>query len=122
MANDFKRFTASSLSNNTGASADAVYTVPAGSGASALESIVIGITIANTTTSDRTFDLFLDNYTGSDDVYLAKGVTIPANTTVEFMQGNKIVLQNSGSAGDVLRASADAGSALDVAVSVLEDV
>lgn len=122
MANDFKRFTASSLSNNTGASADAVYTVPAGAGASALESIVIGITIANTTTSDRTFDLFLDNYTGSDDVYLAKGVTIPANTTVEFMQGNKIVLQNSGSAGDVLRASADAGSALDVAVSVLEDV
>jgi hypothetical protein len=122
MANDFKRFTAADLTNNTGASADAVYTVPAGSGASALESIVIGITISNKTTSDRTFDLFLDNYTGSDDVYLAKGVSIPANTTVEFMQGNKIVLQNSGSAGDVLRASADAGSALDVAVSVLEDV
>jgi hypothetical protein len=122
MANDFKRFTAAALSNNTGASADAVYTVPAGSGSSALESIVIGITIANTTTSDRTFDLFLDNYTGSDDAYLAKGVAIPANTSVEFMQGNKIVLQNSGSAGDVLRASADSGSALDITVSVLEDV
>ena len=38
------------------------------------------------------------------------------------MSGNKLVLQNSGSAGDVLRVSAGTTSACDVIVSVLEDV
>jgi hypothetical protein len=43
MANDFKRFTKPNVGTNTGASADAVYSVPAGAGSTALESIVIGI-------------------------------------------------------------------------------
>ena len=122
MANDFKRFTKAGVSNNSGASADAIYTVPAGAGSTALESIVIGISISNTTSSNRTLSVFLDNYDTINDVYIAKEVSIPANTTVELMSGNKLVLQNSGSAGDVLRVFADSGSALDVVVSVLEDV
>ncbi len=47
MANDFKRFAKPNVGTSTGASADAVYTVPAGAGSTALESIVIGITLAN---------------------------------------------------------------------------
>ena len=35
MANDFKRFTKPNVGTSTGASADAVYTVPAGAGSSA---------------------------------------------------------------------------------------
>ena len=54
MANDFKRFTKPSCTTSTGASADAVYTVPAGAGSSALESIVIGITLANKTSAGVT--------------------------------------------------------------------
>ena len=46
MANDFKRFTSASLGTTTGASATAVYTVPSSS-STAMESIVIGITLAN---------------------------------------------------------------------------
>jgi len=122
MANDFKRFTKAGVSNNSGSSADAIYTVPAGAGSTALESIVIGISIANTTSSNRTLSVFLDNYDGINDMYVAKSLSIPANTTVELMAGNKLVLQNSGSAGDVLRVFSDSGSALDVVVSVLEDV
>jgi hypothetical protein len=38
------------------------------------------------------------------------------------MSGNKIVVQNSGSAADVLRAEASAGTSIDVVLSVLEDV
>ena len=38
------------------------------------------------------------------------------------MQGNKLVVQNDGSNADVLRAEASAGSAIDVTISVLEDV
>ena len=42
MANDFKRFAKPDVGTGTGASADAVYSVPAGAGSAALESIVIG--------------------------------------------------------------------------------
>jgi len=38
------------------------------------------------------------------------------------MSGNKIVLENNGTTGDVLRAEASAGSSIDVVLSVLEDV
>lgn len=122
MANDFKRQVKADVGTSTGASADAVYTVPAGAGSTALESIVIGISVCNKNSSERTVGLFLDNYDGSNDGYIVNGLKVPGNTTVEIMQGNKIVLQNSGSAGDVLRAEASAGSSIDVVLSVLEDV
>ena len=122
MANDFKRFAKPNVGTSTGASGDAVYTVPAGAGSSALESIVIGISVCNKNASERTVGLFLDNEDGSNDAYIVNGLKVPGNTTVEIMQGNKIVLQNDGSNADVLRAEASAGSSIDVVVSVLEDV
>ena len=122
MANDFKRFVAANVTVNTGASADAVYSVPAGAGSTALESIVIGISICNKNASERTVGIFLDNLSGSSDAYIVKDLVIPGNTTVELMSGNKIVVQNSGSAGDVIRAEASVGTSIDVVLSVLEDV
>ena len=122
MANDFKRFTVNNVNTSTGASASAVYTVPAGAGSSALESIIIGITLANTTTAGITASVFLDNNSGSNDVHIVKNATIPAGSSLEVMAGNKLVVQNSGSAGDVIRVSAGTASACDVVISVLEDV
>jgi uncharacterized protein YlzI (FlbEa/FlbD family) len=122
MANDFKRFVAANVTVNTGASADAVYSVPAGAGSTALESIVIGISICNKNALSRTVGIFLDNYTGSSDAYIVKDLEVPGNTTVELMAGNKIVVQNSGSAGDVIRAEASNATSIDVVLSVLEDV
>jgi len=122
MANDFKRFTVSSVNTSVGASASTVYTVPAGAGSTALESIVIGITLANKTSSGVTASVFLDNYTGSNDVYIVKDATIPAGSSLEVMSGNKIVLQHTGSAGDVLRVSSNTATSIDATISVLEDV
>ena len=122
MANDFKRFTENNVNTSTGASASAVYTVPAGAGSSALESIIIGITLANTTTAGITASVFLDNNSGSNDVHIVKNATIPAGSSLEVMAGNKLVVQNSGSAGDVIRVSAGTASACDATISVLEDV
>jgi hypothetical protein len=122
MANDFKRFTVSSVNTSVGDSASAVYTVPAGAGSTALESIVIGITLANKTSTGVTASVFLDNYTGSNDVYIVKDAIIPAGSSLEVMSGNKIVLQNSGSAGDVVRVSSGTATAIDATLSVLEDV
>ena len=122
MANDFKRFAVTNVNTSSGASASAVYTVPAGSGSSALESIVIGITIANTSTAGITASVFLDNNSGSNDVHIVKNASIPAGSSLEVMSGNKLVLQNTGSAADVLRVSASASNSADALVSVLEDV
>jgi hypothetical protein len=120
MANDFKRFTQSNLGTTTGATATAVYTVP--SSGSAMESIVIGITLSNTSGSGITADVFLDNYDGSNDVYIVKNASIPSGSTLEVMSGNKLVVQGDGSTNDALRVSASASNSLDCTISVLEDV
>ena len=120
MANDFKRFAKPSVGTNTGASADAVYTVPAGSGSSALEAIVIGITLANKHTAGITASVFLDNEDGTNDVYIVK--TIPAGSSLEVMAGNKLVVQNDGTNADVLRIESSRAASLDATITVLEDV
>jgi hypothetical protein len=122
MANDFKRFAKPNVGTSTGASGDAIYSVPAGAGSTALEAIVIGISVCNKNSAERTVGLFLDNEDGTNDAYIVNGLKVPGNTTVEIMQGNKIVLTNDGTNADVLRAEASAGSSIDVVCSVLEDV
>ena len=122
MANDFKRFVKKDIGTGEGASGSTVYTVPSSS-STAMESIVIGITIANKSTAGITCDVFLDALGGaSDDVYVVKDASIPAGSSLEVMAGNKLVVQNSGSAGDVIRVSAGTASACDATISVLEDV
>ena len=118
MANDFKRVCTPNVSNSSNST---IYAVPDNGGA-AVESIVIGITAANKTSSGVTVDIFIDNEDGSNDVYIVKGASIPAGASLEVMSGNKLVLQNDGTNGDNLEALASAASAVDVTVSVLQDV
>ena len=118
MANDFKRICTPNVSNSSNST---IYGVPNNSGA-AVESIVIGITAANKTSSGVTVDIFIDNEDGSNDVYIVKGASIPAGASLEVMSGNKLVLQNDGTNGDNLEALASAANSVDVTVSVLEDV
>jgi hypothetical protein len=119
MANDFKRFCTPNVSNSSNST---IYAVPAGASSSALDSIVIGITCANKTTSGVTVDIFLDNEDGTNDVYIVRNATIPAGASLEVMSGNKLVLQNDGTNADNLEALASAANAVDITVSVLEDV
>ena len=118
MANDFKRYCVPDV----GTSLTTLYTVPAGASSAALESIVIGITMANKSTSGITASIFIDNEDGSNDVYIVKDANIPAGASLEVMSGNKLVLMNDGSNADNLEGIASASSSLDVTVSVLEDV
>ncbi len=121
MANDFKRYTKTSCTTSTGASADAVYTVP--SSGSAMETVVIGIYLTNKTANGVTASVFLDTHAGtSTDVYLLKDATIPAGSALEVVSGGKVVLQGTGSANDAIRVSCGTATALDAVVSVLEDV
>jgi len=119
MANDFKRYTKTSCTTSTGASADAVYTVP--SSGSAMETVVIGIYLSNKAATGVTASVFLDAYTG-DDVYLLKDATIPAGSSLEVVSGGKVVVQGNGTVNDIVRVSCGTASSLDAVVSVLEDV
>jgi len=118
MANDFKRFCVP----NVGTSLTTLYGVPAGASSAALESIVIGITMANKTSSGVVASIFIDNEDGSNDVFIVKDASIPAGASLEVMSGNKLVLQNDGTNGDNLEATCSVANSLDVTVSVLEDV
>ena len=118
MANDFKRFCVPDV----GTSNTTLYGVPAGASSSALETIVIGITMANKSTSGITASIFIDNEDGSNDVFIVKDASIPAGASLEVMAGNKLVLQNDGTNADNLEGIASAANSLDVTVSVLEDV
>ena len=119
MANDFKRFCVPSV----GTSNTTLYSVPAGAGSAALESIVIGITMANKSNSGITGSIFIDNEDGTNDVFIVKDASIPAGSSLEVMSGNKLVLQSDASGNaDNLEGIASATSSLDITVSVLEDV
>ena len=122
MANDFKRFTKASAGTSTGASADAVYTVPSGS-STAMETVVIGVYLSNKTTNGVTASGVLDAHAGaSGEVYLLKDANIPAGASLEVVSGGKIVMQGDGTNNDILRISCGTATALDAVVSVLEDV
>jgi len=119
MANDFIRVCTPNISNSSNST---IYAVPAGAGSSALESIVIGITMANKTSSGVTASIFIDNEDGTNDVFIVKDASIPAGASLEVMSGNKLVLQNDGSNGDNLEAICSAANSVDVTVSILQDV
>ena len=119
MANDFIRVCTPNISNSSNTT---IYAVPAGASSAALESIVIGITMANKTSSGVTASIFIDNEDGTNDVFIVKDASIPAGASLEVMSGNKLVLQNDGTNGDNLEAIASAANSVDVTVSILQDV
>ena len=106
MANTFKLKTKA----NVGVTTSNVYTVP-----SATTTVVIGVTLANTTGSSINVGIGI-NRGSSDDVKLMKSVPIPQGSSFEFMGGNKIVLETT----DTIVAESDVNSSLDVALTIME--
>jgi len=112
--NTFKRFTAGDISNNP-ASPDTVYTC-----ATNVTSIVIGCLVCNKLSSQVTVSVYIDTAI-SDNSFLVKDLVIPANTSTELVLG-KVIMTHNNVNGDVLKAYSNTASAVDVTVSVLEDV
>ena len=106
MANTFKLKTKA----NVGVSTVGIYTAPA-----ATTTVVIGITLANTSGSGINVGIGITR-ASSDDISLMKNVPIPQGSTIEFMQGNKIVLE----ATDTITAKSDVTNSLDVALTIME--
>ena len=106
MANTFKLKTKANL----GITTQNVYVVP-----SATTTTVIGITLANTSGSGCIVGVGITR-PSTDDVKLLKNVPIPQGSSLEFMQGNKVVLET----GDTLTADSDTNSSIDVSLTIME--
>lgn len=112
MANTFTRTTKSSLSTADVTSNALTNVLTAGSSATL---IVLSVLISNKTGSSVNANVYLFTSTG-DDTFLLKNVPIPAGSSLEMISGSKLVL----TANDVIRASSDAATSLDLTISYLE--
>ena len=111
MANTFKIDTKSSVSNaGTG---DAAATVVTAGGSATL--VILSILISNKTAASAQVDVFVVKNSG-DNVFLIKNAPVPAGASLEIISGSKIILESN----DILRINSNTASALDAAVSYLE--
>ena len=106
MANTFKLKTKA----NIGISTQNVYVVP-----SATTTVVIGITLANTSGSGCLVGVGVTR-SSTDDVKLLKNAPIPQGSSLEFMAGNKVVLE----ATDTLTVNSDTNNSIDASLTIME--
>ena len=106
MANTFKLKTKA----NIGVTTSNVYVVP-----TSTTTVVIGVTLANTSGSGINVAIGITR-ASTDDISVLKNVPIPQGSSLEFMQGNKVVLE----ATDSLTAYSDVNNTLDVALTIME--
>lgn len=106
MANNFKLKTKASV----GVTTVGIYTVPAST-----TTTILGITLANVSGSGINVTVGIAR-TLADDVSIIRNVPIPQGSSLEFMAGNKVVLEPQ----DEVNVKSDVVSSLDVSLSILE--
>jgi len=106
MANNFKLRTKA----NVGVTTVGIYTVPG-----ATTTTVLGITLANVSGTGINATVGISR-TSSDSVSIIRNVPIPQGSSLEFMAGNKVVLET----GDIVTVKSDTASSLDASLSILE--
>ena len=82
MAQDFER----NIARNVGTGAVTLRTANS-------DDALIGINIANVTTTQILMDVFIND--GSNDYYIVKDAPIPVGSSLELMAGNKVVLETT---------------------------
>lgn len=107
MANSFKLKT----DTGVGTSAATIYTCP-----SSTETTIIGLSVANITTSAIEVDVQLENNDG-DNIYIIKDAPVPVGSSLVVVGGDQKVVME---ASDVLKVTSNTASSADVALSILE--
>ena len=106
MANTFQLKTKA----NVGITTQNVYVVP-----SATTTVVIGITLANTSGTGCLVGIGITR-PSTDDVKLLKNAPIPQGSSLEFMSGNKVVLETA----DTLTVDSDTNNSIDASLTIME--
>ena len=113
MANTFKLVSKAGVTT-----ADVIYTV-----ASSTTTVLLGIMLGNTTTSQVTATVTIESNTSNrtnnnnadnENVELVTNAPIPVGSSLELLAGNKVVMETT----DVLKLTAS--GATDIAVSIME--
>lgn len=108
MANTFKLKTKS----NVGVSTVGIYTCP-----SSTTTVIIGITLSNTSGAGVNVGVGVTRLAANgEDIQLLKNAPLPQGSSLEFMQGNKVVLQT----GDCVRVNSDTNNSVDAALTIME--
>jgi|TARA_R100001224_G_scaffold113264_1_gene98052 hypothetical protein len=106
MAQDFERERA----RNIGTSGSTIVTADS-------DDAIIGIRVANVVTQTIQVDVFITS--GGNDYYLAKNVSIPQGSTIEFIDGGaKVNLET----GDVVKVKSDTASSADCWLSYIDSI
>ena len=106
MAQDFERYGL----NAVGTSATDVHT-------SNSDDAIIGIRVANVVTQTIAVDVYISS--GGSDYYLAKNVSIPQGSSMEFIDGGaKVVLLS----GDAVKVKSDTASSADCWLSYIDSI
>tara|TARA_Y100000310_G_C20324943_1_gene642500 strand:+ start:209 stop:574 length:366 start_codon:yes stop_codon:yes gene_type:complete len=90
--------------------------------------LLTGILICNTTGTDRTASVYIAShakpgFSARSNVFLAKDVAIPANTTVEMIEGEyPLIRQRKAHYHDKLVGYASAASAIDIIISYKTEI
>ena len=107
MANTFKVKTKKDI----GTADSAIYTCPGGTATT-----IIGLNLANTTSSAVTSDITLLNNDG-DSCFVVKAAPVPVGGSLIAVGGDqKIVME----ASDIIKVKSSAASSIDVTLSILE--
>jgi hypothetical protein len=107
MANAFKLKT----DTGVGTGAATIYTCP-----SSTETTIIGLSVANITSSSISVDVQLENNDG-DNIYLVKAAPVPVGSSLVVVGGDQKVVME---ASDILKVTSSAATSADVALSILE--
>lgn len=106
MANTFKRKLSSSVGN---------VNVAVGSYTVSTTTVVVGLTVCNTTGSAVSADVYIHD--GVNDIWVSNAAPIPGGGTLVVVGGDqKIVLET----GDTVQVKSDTTSSLDVVMSIME--
>ena len=106
MAQDFERNT----SNAVGTSAVTLRTANS-------DDAIVGITIANVTTSQITVEVYIT--VSSVDFHIVKDAPIPAGSSLQVLDGGAKIVMVSG---DALKVKSNTASSADVWVSVVDTI
>ena len=107
MANTFKLKTKA----NVGVTTVGIYTAPAST-----TTVVIGITMSNTSGSGVNVGVGITRAGTTEDVKLLKNAPIPSLSSLEFMAGNKVVLETN----DQINVDSDTINSVDAALTIME--
>jgi len=119
MANTFKVCTIADVAVDSG-SYSTIYTV-----ASSTTTVVLGLTLCNKIASARTVTVKITsdtanrtaaNNAANESVTLLNQVSIPADTTLEVLAGQKYVLETT----DVMTIGASVATSVDATLSIME--